>query len=283
MSMSSSFSSSSSSLENAIKQRKNIHLSAKEISSIDRDKTILDNLSYIDDEEEYLAMKDTITLLIEEEMATFDPPDYLASRPLSSLKSFQRSKQHINQEMYEHEMDRIANGQPLQAIDLKNKQFLTSTKGLKRPSGSLENDVHAWKSAINKVKIVNEQQENYMLNLDLLNTYGANTWRKYLSSLEDDKNMTQKRFEAIGKSEEHINLARKVMQEEINSKLYSLIRKRDELVYGNLETGIAAYEVGREVKRLKRVCLEKGLQIPNHLKSLSNFVGYNNEEHDEND
>ena len=274
-----------SALESTIKQRQNVHLSAKEMTGIDRNKKILDNLSYIDNEDEYLALKDTITLLIEEEMTKFDPPDYLASRPLNSLSSFQ--SKHISQELYENEMERISKCIPLQAIDLKSKSHLTSTKGLNPPSGSLSNDVHAWKRAINKVKIINEQQENYLLNLDLLNTYGANTWKTFLSALEEDKDLSNKRLESTTKNGEHINLARKVMQEEISPTLQSLIRKRDETAYGNLETGLAAYEVGREVKRLKVACKEKGIKIPDHLCSLSNFVDNNNNneenERDDND
>ena len=71
------------------------------------------------------------------------------------------------------------------------------------------------------------------------------------------------------------------MQEEIEEKVSSLKRKNEETEEGNIETGIAVYEVGQEVKRIKHTCREEGIHVPEHMVSLANFVDYNNKDNEE--
>jgi pre-mRNA-splicing factor SPF27 len=123
-----------------------------------------DALPYIDKEFDNPRMAELVHQLIEEEMATFTPPDYLAARGLSQYNlSFKKGS------ILATELARASRGQPMGALDL------SSCDAAPPPKGKGE-DLEAWKGAVRNAKAQLEHQLNRQLTLDLLATYGSNAW-----------------------------------------------------------------------------------------------------------
>ena len=95
-----------------------------------------DSLPYIDGNEIDLSYA---RQLIAEEMRTFQPKNYLKNIPLPELK-FERS------ERWQREMKRVKEGKSnIEKLDMSRYQVAP-------PPNALNNDVQAWKDAVNNAK-----------------------------------------------------------------------------------------------------------------------------------
>ncbi|CAN0374949.1 unnamed protein product [Discosporangium mesarthrocarpum] len=128
-----------------------------------------DALSYIDKEYEDPQIQQIVHSLIEEEMAAFDPPDYLAGRPAPKLR--------FGSPLLKSEWERMVAGVPMKTMD-------TSRYDLQPPRGSAAEDEKAWREAVNNARAQTEHQLNRLLNLELLQNYGSNVWLEHNKATE---------------------------------------------------------------------------------------------------
>lgn len=115
----------------------------------DRQLAAKDALSYIDKDYDDPRMKQTVHSLIEEEMAAFDPPDYLADKPPPKMR--------FQSPLLKAEWARVRAGIQMDPID-------TSRYDLQPPQGAAAEDEMAWKRALGNVRAQTEHQHNRCAN-----------------------------------------------------------------------------------------------------------------------
>lgn len=105
----------------------------------------VDALSYIDKDYDDPRMKQMVHSLIEEEMAAFEPPDYLADKPAPSTR--------FASPLLKSEWARVRAGKPMDPMD-------TSRYDLQPPQGAAAEDEAAWKRALDNARAQTEHQHN---------------------------------------------------------------------------------------------------------------------------
>lgn len=107
--------------------------------------SLIDALSYIDRDYDDPSMKEVVHSLIEEEMASFEPPDYLAQKPAPKLQ--------FNSPILKAEWTRVRLGRAMELMD-------TSRYELQPPRNAAAEDDTAWKRAIDNARAQVEHQHN---------------------------------------------------------------------------------------------------------------------------
>lgn len=105
----------------------------------------MDALSYIDKDYDDPRIKQVVHSLIEEEMAAFEPPDYLADKPVP--------KTRFQSHLLKAEWARARAGHPMDTMD-------TSRYDLQPPKGAAAEDEMAWKRALDNARAQTEHQHN---------------------------------------------------------------------------------------------------------------------------
>ncbi|KAI8060361.1 Pre-mRNA-splicing factor SPF27 [Gongronella butleri] len=195
----------------------------------------VDALPYVDKEIDDPDMKTAVDRLIEQEMRR--------------MKRKERSDLPLKVDLFEknevlaQEWARVGKKQPLEAMDISRYE-------LKGPDD--EDDVDAWKEAVNNTKAQLESQAGSMFNLELLQKYGANAWRVHNYQLEAYLKQIQNETELYRNEIRTINRQRKEDQTEAASTLQSLENKWSDLVTQNLQVEIACAALESEVEELRR-------------------------------
>ncbi|GAM28692.1 hypothetical protein SAMD00019534_118680 [Acytostelium subglobosum LB1] len=183
--------------------------------------TLVDSLPYIDapltDQEQSV-----INELIREEMSRFEPPDYLAQLPAA------HSFDYNSFNFLENEMNRIQENKTME-------QFNLTRYKVEKPPASMKHDVDAWQSAVDNAKAQCEHQETRRTNLQLLQRYGVNAWKKYLEDYQRLYKSLKAHHDENVRMMEQINVNRKLDQETVQTKIESNQRKWYELVHKNKE------------------------------------------------
>lgn len=107
--------------------------------------TASDALSYIDKDYDDPRIKQVVHSLIEEEMAAFEPPDYLASKPVPRTR--------FTSPLLKTEWARVRAGKAMDTMD-------TSRYDLQPPKGKAAEDEVAWKRALDNARAQTEHQHN---------------------------------------------------------------------------------------------------------------------------
>ena len=210
-------------------------------------------------------MQEVVHGLIEEEMERMEPRDYVADRPLPTMRLNRDS-------IVQAELDRVAAKKPMPPLDL-------SRYAVEPPSGSDAEDPEKWKSAIaNACAQIEHQHTRYvgaqvrasfrskgcsllclawtsclrrLMNLELLQNLGSAPWLGSNKFLEDSNLYLHSVAEAARSESDSINAKRKGMQEEVSSKLWMLERRRVEAADKNFQIAMACRDLERDAKRLK--------------------------------
>mmetsp|Transcript_54293 Transcript_54293/g.69803 ORF Transcript_54293/g.69803 Transcript_54293/m.69803 type:complete len:149 (-) Transcript_54293:437-883(-) len=128
------------------------------INASDEVKVLLDALPYIDSEYDNPVIQSEVRSLIEQEMASMQPRDYLAHLPSPPSSLFS------NNEMLSSEMERIADGQRLAPLEVSRYEVSGPPKELSR-------DPQAWRASLANAQAQLEHQHNRLANLELLDRY----------------------------------------------------------------------------------------------------------------
>lgn len=193
-------------------------------------------LPYIDQHLENIGqMKEYVNQLIQEEMNTFTPPDYLAHMPKPELEFIDRTA-------IQTELKRLAARQPMKSIDKSRYRV---------DPPAPDSDEPTWKAALDNAMAQAQHQELRLENVELLREYGPNQLKVQNDELEFIKNGMAAQHESLKRKTEAINKARKTEQLQAGERLYNLESKWQQLVYNNREIETACEALQRDVKRLK--------------------------------
>ncbi|OMJ15538.1 Pre-mRNA-splicing factor SPF27 [Smittium culicis] len=174
----------------------------------------VDALPYIDKEYDDPSMKSIVDKLIEDEMKNNTINPALNTHPKASV--FKSNK------LLRGEYERVKN-------KIKMESFDTTRYKLEQPSSKAS--VQEWTEAVNNAQAQLEHQLIRIENLELLDTYGSNSWILYNSYLEK---LLDARSEILKQTKQQItdvNKARKYEQVEASVKLASLENLYAERIY----------------------------------------------------
>ncbi|EFA86287.1 hypothetical protein PPL_00074 [Heterostelium album PN500] len=120
----------------------------------------------------------------------------------------------------------MENGKAMETLNLTRYK-------VEAPKDTAKHDESAWKSAVDNAKAQSEHQETRVMNLQLLQRFGLQSWQKYIESKEQLlKELDAKQRDNLHQIEQ-ININRKLDQEQILQTLQSNQNKWFELVHKN--------------------------------------------------
>ncbi|KAG1464500.1 hypothetical protein G6F46_003005 [Rhizopus delemar] len=211
-------------------------MSAKAIDYAMRSDVDIDALPYVDRELDNENVKAEVERMIEQEMRRMKKKE--RSELPTTINLFE------DNESLKQEFDRVQQKKILNALDTERYE-------LKGPSD--EDDVEAWKAAVNNTKSQLESQAGSMFNLELLSKYGANAWRVHNYQLETYLEYIKNNTERVRNQILNINKERKMEQTQAAETLASLENKWSDLISQNLQVEIACAALEAEVNELKRI------------------------------
>lgn len=190
-------------------------------------------------------MREAVDALILEEMAHMEPEDYLAEFPAPSTT--------FSSELIEHEVQRIAQGQPGPSIDFE-KIF----NHVEPPADADAATYEAWETALSRAKVAVEAQRMRSINLELMSRFGVDAWKAHVEGLDGMHSSMKSRVTELQAKIDTLNAARK-QQEEAAQRTRTLIRKWRETMETNVQAELACQDATQELKRLKALAAEAGL------------------------
>ncbi|KAJ1813187.1 hypothetical protein LPJ56_003547 [Coemansia sp. RSA 2599] len=189
----------------------------------------LDSLPYIDKDYDDPEVRELVLSLIQEEMSRMSPPSIPKSTSL-----FKSS------ELLRKEYERVRSGQPMPAFDIERYK-------LEAPAVDSDN-VEAWRDAADNAGSQLEHQEIRLVNLELLQQFGANAWKLsnyQKQGLLDSIEEATKRCKDKGV---HLNKARKFEQTEAGIKLQDLESRWSDGVRQCIEIQAANAQLRAEIE-----------------------------------
>eukprot|EP00947_MAST-08B_sp_MAST-8B-sp1_P005197 g5197.t1 len=180
------------------------------------------HLAYIDKElDAYPHLEALVDSMVQEEMASFKPKDYLRELGLPEVPDFSGSP------LLQAEMRRLAAGEEGMA-PMDQTRYRVDP-----PSGAQAGSTEAWEDAVRNARSQLEHQRNRMTNLELLSKFGPNTWRLGASDLAGVKESLDKDLAGLEEKSEAINRRRKMSQEDAAPQLATLGQEWGELIAKN--------------------------------------------------
>ncbi|KAB5593033.1 Pre-mRNA-splicing factor [Ceratobasidium theobromae] len=143
------------------------------------------------------------------------------------------------------ELERVERGEPLPPLDTTRHQ-------LPAPEDQTNATEEEWKQSLQNAKAQLEHQRRRQINLSLLQTYGANSWKVHNFLLEEDAKVVEKMVEALKEQNTEINRSRKNAQLAAGAQLTALENKWTELISRNLQISLANLTLEAEVEALRR-------------------------------
>lgn len=210
--------------------------------------SLVDALPYIDTHlDGSTEVRDRVKSLIEEEMAFFEPRDYLKSMPEPELPL-------LNSEVMRQEMARLEAGIPLQAVDLARYK-------VEQPQGMCTQDHGAWRKAAEAAHLQLEYSRLRLANLDLLERWGSKAWITHAEQVKAAERCLSAEAAALRAQKEDVNKKRKLDQISCGNELRKLVRELEQYQQDNREVESGLTDLDEEVSRLKRFAVERNVRI----------------------
>eukprot|EP01060_Flectonema_neradi_P007697 TRINITY_DN15404_c0_g1_i2.p1 TRINITY_DN15404_c0_g1~~TRINITY_DN15404_c0_g1_i2.p1 ORF type:complete len:203 (+),score=37.00 TRINITY_DN15404_c0_g1_i2:49-657(+) len=195
----------------------------------------LDALPYIDAPPSQ-EMRTYIEGLIEEEMSRFEPGDYLLDMPMPHVEV---------STMIKDEMERVAAGRA--CVPLDRSRF-----DLSHPAKEDENNAMAWNKCIANAKAQYNHQIIRQQNLDLLSTYGKDTWLETNKNIIAMGNQLDTEIEAAKKKIQELNQYRRHKQKRAASRLNQHEAQSKDYLMRNALLETELHRLDHEIKRTRR-------------------------------
>jgi len=189
----------------------------------------LDALAYIDvTHPDYEAYALT---LIEEEMVKMDSDPTANTSAEHYLNGLQHSYEPKASPLVQQSLDAIVSNEG--RLPPPPTSYRPASFGAK-PSGSLQNDVQAWKKAVADIKVTVEDENLRLMNLELLSSFGATAHLAHIADLTASATKACSDLKDAKMEVDVVNAERKAAQDGIMPKYSMLTRKWAELVNKNI-------------------------------------------------
>lgn len=208
---------------------------------------LVDSLPYIDTQLGQMEIAQQVKALIEEEMAHFEPRDYLASLPAPEASA-------LSSEAVQQEFARIESGEPMQGIDA-----LRYT--VERPQGNSAQDSNEWRKAAEVIQRQLEYNRLRLVNLELLDKWGTRAWVAQSLVVRSSERLLSNEATALRSVREEVNKKRKLDQISCGNELRKLTIELEQYQQNNIEVERGLKDKEAAVHRLRRFALERGVAI----------------------
>ncbi|KAK8798749.1 hypothetical protein WA158_007833 [Blastocystis sp. Blastoise] len=195
----------------------------------------LDALPYIDRELEEPGMQDKVDDMIAEEMQMFIPKDYLNELDMPDYK-------FENDIIMQNEFTRMKAGKPMAPLDISRYK-------VSPPSSEEQNDPESWRGSVENAQAQLEQQKSKIINLQLLEKFGKNAWRRHNDELECLQQCYEDKNQEIKSTIEQINKKRKSEQEVNYEKIRKLNYEYNELIFKNYQIDATCQAIEGQLKK----------------------------------
>jgi pre-mRNA-splicing factor SPF27 len=197
----------------------------------------IDALPYIDSQYNDPEMKARVDSLVQAEMRTFRPGNYLAHLPEHEVNFPEDS-------VLQYEWMRVCEQQPMSKMDTKRYQ-------LEPPPPEQRNDPEAWQRAVRNAEAQLEHQSTRLGNLELMQQHGAHQWRAQLNELDVASAQLKRAAEEVDERIELVNRRRKTEQLAAAPRLAALEAEWVSSVKKNLEIESACLQLEAECAGLR--------------------------------
>ncbi|XP_003748641.1 pre-mRNA-splicing factor SPF27 [Galendromus occidentalis] len=195
---------------------------------------VVDALPYIDHEYDETGVREAVLAMVEEETRRYRPTkNYLEHLPALKLHEFET-------EILRAELERLQARTPMDMISMKRYE-------LPPPPHGRHNDLQAWAEAVDNSHAQLEQQITRIVNLELLEKYGAESWRGHIDVLVNIVRDLQSRLQDVRRKIQDIHYERKTRQTEVGDELRLLESEWVGLVSKNYEIERACAELEKEI------------------------------------
>lgn len=208
---------------------------------------LVDALPYIDTQLGQTEVAQQVKALIDEEMAHFEPRDYLASLPPPGQPV-------LSSEVKAQEFARIEAGLALQGID-------ASRYKVEAPEGAEAQEHEAWKRQADNMHVQIEYNRLRQTNLELLERWGNKAWIAHSSIVRAAEKILGNETNSLRALREEVNKKRKLDQISCGNELRRLNNELEQYVQDNAETGKGLRILEAEVQHLRRICRERGVHV----------------------
>ncbi|XP_067685525.1 pre-mRNA-splicing factor SPF27-like [Haliotis asinina] len=200
---------------------------------------VVDALPYFDHGYDEPGVREAAIALVEEETRRYRPTkNYLDYLPPPNYNAFET-------EMMKNEFERLQARLPMEMMNMKRYELPTPTAGKMT-------DISAWTECLENSQAQLEHQALRILNLDLMQEYGASAWKMYNGVLSQMLDQAQKQLQDLRKKIQEINWQRKNEQSVAGSKLEQLESSWVGLVSKNYEIERACAEVEKEIQEIQQ-------------------------------
>lgn len=206
---------------------------------------LVDALPYIDTQLGQTEAAAQVKALIEEEMALFEPRDYLEALPPLDLKM-------LNSGVLLKEMERVEAGQPMTGID-------TSRYSLQEPVGPQIQDLNMWKTVENRAQAQIEHSYLRIANLELLDKYGSRSWVAHMGHVKEMDAALSADVKKLQEEREEVNKRRKLDQISCGNELRRLAIEYEQYINDNALVEEGLKDMEEVVQRLKETAAERGV------------------------
>jgi len=211
---------------------------------------VLDALPYIDPERSAELIRQ-VKLMVEEEMKSFEPIDYLAHLPLPETTM-------LNSELIRNEFDRIREGKDFKSLDSSRYAVRGPTAAQLRPlSGANREEV--WRQETENAWSRIAEEDEKIINLELMKRFGPLQWQKYSEDMTQIEAWINGEVNKVREAKDNINRKRAYEQTKKKPELEQLETEWWSLVTRNNETQLAIELAERKVKRMKLTAQKRGL------------------------
>jgi len=209
--------------------------------------SLVDALPYIDTQLGSTEVAQQVKALIDEEMAHFEPRDYLASLPAPELP-------FLSGETMSKEFARMEAAQPLQGID-------TERYKVDIPEGEAALNGDLWKKQAENLQMQLEYNRLRFTNLEMLERWGNKAWIAHSCLVRKTESILGNEANGLRAAREEVNKKRKLDQISCGNELRKLNNELEQYVQDNGETVRALWTLEAEVDRLHRTAVERGVKV----------------------
>ncbi|KAJ9472072.1 Pre-mRNA-splicing factor spf27 [Diplonema papillatum] len=196
---------------------------------------LMDALPYVDIRPTP-QQREAVEALIAEEMAKFQPTDYLEHMPVPSVKV---------SKLVEEEMARVAQGRPLPPLDRSRFE-------LRPPSSDYSQDLGRWTKSIQNAQAQYEHQVIRQQNLELLIDHGKEGWLARNKALEQEVKHTGEAVVGVKRKIDELNAYRKSKQKKAGAQLKELEIEWQNSFQRNIQLQSEIRRQQAEVARVRR-------------------------------
>lgn len=208
---------------------------------------LVDALPYIDTQLGSAEVAQQVKDVIDQEMAHFEPRDYLANLPMPDLPL-------INSDRFQTEFARIEAGEAMGGVDVDRYR-------VEEPQGENAKDHAPWRRAARAANMQLEYNRLRLVNLEMLEKWGGKAWIAHAAVARNMEQSVVSEAASVKAACEDVNKKRKLSHMSCGNELRRLANELERYRADNAEVQRGLLVVEAEAERLRQIAEERGIKV----------------------